>query len=162
MNKTKLLERLELEGEKAIQFFESLDEDSWTIPIYTEGAEWTCHQILAHFVSVERAFLWLINNIVKGGTGSPEDFDLDQFNREEVRALQVQSSNDLLTAFKAERLVTIDRTSSLHPDDLLKEGNHPWFGLLSITAILRLLYQHNLLHIRDIRRTLSASSSSLE
>lgn len=155
MDKLKLIERLDLEGKNTVSFFEHLDGKSWTTPIYSEQETWTVHQILAHFVSVERAFQWLVQDIISGGTGAPEDFDLNRFNRDQVRALENQSSEDLLSTFLTERAETIKRAAHFDDEDLLKVGNHPWFGELSIAAILRLLYQHNMLHIRDIRRTIS-------
>ena len=155
MDKDKLLQRLDDVGQEVLLFFNQLDEEAWRINIYTEGEAWTVHQILAHFVSVERAFQWLINDIVSGGDGTPKDFDLDRFNHEQVRSLETQSRQELLDIFQTERSATQTQVSHCAPDDFLKEGNHPWFGQLSITAILKLLYRHNKLHIRDIRRTLA-------
>lgn len=160
MDKAKLVERLELEGKKTVNFFETLESEYWNIPIYIEDEVWTIHQILAHFVSVERAFQVLVQDIQAGGIGAPRDFDLDRFNHEQVQALQDQSRDDLLTMFQTERATTIKRASHFDDGDLLKVGNHPWFGDMSVSAILRLLYQHNMIHIRDIRRTLSSHSSS--
>jgi hypothetical protein len=159
MDKQKLLQRLEAEGEQDLRYFNQLEQQDWTKQIYTEGGKWTIHQILAHFVSTERAFHWLIDDIVKGGVGSPEGFELDRFNEEQVKSLQSHSKLELLDLFTAERKKTIEQASHYTPADLRKEGRHPWFGQMSITALLRLLYQHNKLHLRDIRRVLSAKST---
>lgn len=160
MDKNKLLKRLDDVGQQVLVFFNQLDETAWIVQVYTEGEAWTVHQILAHFVSVERAFQWLIDDIVSGGAGTPKDFDLDRFNHEQVRSLQTQSRKQLLDTFQSERRATLKLVSHFDPDDYLKEGNHPWFGRLSITAILKLLYRHNKLHIRDIRRTLAGHGSA--
>lgn len=155
MDKDKLLRRLDDVGQEVLQFFNQLDEEAWRINIYTEGEAWTVHQILAHFVSVERAFQWLIDDIVSGGAGTPVDFDLDRFNHQQVRSLETQSRQELLDIFQTERSATRNLVSRYTPDDFMKEGNHPWFGQLNITAILKLLYRHNKLHIRDIRRAVA-------
>jgi hypothetical protein len=156
MDQAKLLQRLEDEGQHVLRFFNQLDETAWELQIYTEDEVWTIHQILAHFVSVERAFQWLIDNILTGGTGTPEDFDLDRFNHEQVRALQDLAHPELLAIFQTERATTLSQASHYTPTDMQKEGRHPWFGQLSVKDILKLLYRHNMLHMRDIRRRLAA------
>jgi uncharacterized damage-inducible protein DinB len=159
MEITKLLKRLEDEGQKVLNYLTQLTDETWTAEIYTESEVWTVHQILAHFVSVERTFQWLTADIVRGGKGAPEDFDLDRFNNEQVLGLQSQSRHELQSSFKSERAATIKQTSQYDSDDLAKEGNHPWFGQVSVSTLLKLLYRHNQLHLRDIRRRLSAQSA---
>ena len=146
---------------QVLQYFNELDQQDWERQIYTEGESWTIHQILAHFVATERAFQWLIDDIVKGGIGSPEGLELDPFNQEQVRALQSHSEQELLDLFSEERRKTIEKASRYTSADLCKKGRHPWFGHMSTTALLRLLYQHIKLHLRDIRHVLYAKPSSL-
>ena len=152
MELTKLLQRLSDEGLKVLHFFGDLDETAWKKAIYTEGEVWKAHQILAHFVSVERAFQWLTADIVSGGHGTPKDFDLDRFNHDQVQDLESTSTQELLSTFQNERKQTIQQASTYSNDDLALEGHHPWFGQVSVETLLKLLYRHNQLHIRDIRR----------
>jgi len=155
LDKTKLLQRLEHEGQQVLLYLSQLNEHDWMLQIYTKDMVWTAHQFLAHFISVERAFQWLIDDIVSGGSGPPADFDLDRFNQEQVRSLQGHSRQDLLSIYQAERATTLSQVSQYDSIDLLKEGHHPWFGQLSVEALLKLLYRHSKLHIRDIRRALA-------
>lgn len=159
MEKLQLLKRLKDEGQKVITFFNRIEEDVWEAEIYTEDEVWKAHQILAHFVSVERTFQWLTADIISGGKGAPEIFDLDRFNHEQVHELQSNSRQELIDAFRTERAATIEQASQYGSDDLLKEGNHPWFGQVSVGKLLKLLYRHNQLHMRDIRRHLSTPIS---
>ena len=156
METTHLIKRLKDEGQKVTDFLIQLDEHTWDAEIYTENEVWKVHQILAHFVSIERAFQWLTADIVSGGRGAPEDFDLDRFNHEQVRELQSNSRQELIDTFSTERVATIEQASQYSNEDLMKEGNHPWFGQVSVSTLLKLLYRHNRLHLRDIRRNLSA------
>lgn len=156
MELSQLIRRLEDECLKVLDFFNQLEEDAWEEEIYTDGEIWKVHQILAHFVSVERAFQWLTEDIVSGGGGTPEDFDLDRFNNAQVRQLQPLPREELITAFQAERAKTIDQASRYDAHDLKQEGHHPWFGQTSVEKLLKLLYRHNQLHLRDIRRHLSS------
>jgi hypothetical protein len=89
---------------------------------------------------------------VSGGSGTPANFDLDRFNHEQVEELKVFSRQELLEAFKSERAKTIKQASTYGVGDLDKEGIHPWFGQVSVGKLLKLLYRHNQLHMRDIRR----------
>ena len=143
METTHLIKRLKDEGQKVTDFLIQLDEHTWDAEIYTENEVWKVHQILAA-------------DIVSGGRGAPEDFDLDRFNHEQVRELQSSSRQELIDTFSTERVATIEQASQYSNEDLMKEGNHPWFGQVSVSTLLKLLYRHNRLHLRDIRRNLSA------
>jgi hypothetical protein len=159
MEKLQLLKRLKDEGQKVTNFLTEIEESVWEVEIYTENEIWTLDQILAHFVSVERAFQWLTADIVSGGKGAPEDFDLDRFNHEQVQKLQSHSRQELIEAFQTERAATIEQASRYGSEDLVKEGHHPWFGQVSVSTLFKLLYRHNQLHMRDIRRHLSTPIS---
>ena len=155
MQKEKLVQRLLVELRKAIEFFAQLEDEQWEQEIYSDGDAWTAHQILAHFISVERAFQWLVADIVAGGSGAPEGFDIDQFNQQEVRTLEKDTRASLLAKFTDERQRTIEQVSTYQTDDLLKIGRHPWFGDVRVAEILKWLYMHNKFHLRDVRRSLA-------
>ena len=72
-----LIERLRTEGEKTHEFFCRLTPDQWNLTLYTDVACWTIRQLLAHFVATEKAFSQLIEDILKGGSRAPEDFDIN-------------------------------------------------------------------------------------
>jgi hypothetical protein len=38
--------------------------------------------------------------------------------------------------------------------DLQLRGYHPWFGDSQLEDMLKLIYRHNIIHLRDIRRAL--------
>jgi hypothetical protein len=42
----------------------------------------------------------------------------------------------------------------LKDSDLEKHGYHPWFGDVDLGSMAKLVYRHNLIHLRDIRRAL--------
>jgi hypothetical protein len=39
-------------------------------------------------------------------------------------------------------------------EDLGREGRHPWLGWDKIGKFLKLVYRHNMIHQRDMRRAL--------
>lgn len=156
MNETTnhLQKRLTTEGEKIASFFLNLDETEWSLVIYNEDSKWTLLHILKHFVSVEQAFQWLIQDVLDGGTGAPQDFVIDEFNEAEVGRFSEYKPVDMVRAFQSLRKDSVSLTASLSPDDLEKRGNHPYFGNTKIKKILKLLYTHNSIHMRDVRRAL--------
>lgn len=150
--------RLEQEGEKSLSFFRGLPEAAWETQVYTAGSGWRVRDLLAHFVSAERGFQALIDDVRTGGRGAPPAFDIDRFNEEEVGALHSQAAPALLHAFSEVRAGTIQLAMRLRPDDLSLHGRHPWFGETEIGEMLKLIHRHNQLHQRDIRKVLASGT----
>ena len=44
--------------------------------------------------------------------------------------------------------------ASLTSGDLDRRGRHPWFGETDLRSVLKLLYRHPMIHLRDARRAL--------
>lgn len=149
-----LADRLYEDGQKASSFFQNLPGEKWLTTIYTEGSHWTIRQVLAHFVSSETSFTRLIENILAGGEGAPEDFDIDAYNERKVAQMESASSGELLLQYRQARQRNVELVSSLNPEDLSREGRHPFLGMAPLTDIIKLIYRHNQIHLRDVRRLL--------
>ena len=149
--------RLQGEGEKTAAFFQGLTPDEWRLQIYESGSSWSVRQILAHFVSTELGFADLIDNILSGGAGSPEDFDIDRYNERHVAKLQSVEITTLIGQFLAARAENIQRVQAMQPADLERQGRHPFLGVVPLEGIVKLLYRHNQIHLRDIRRAMTPS-----
>lgn len=146
-----LAERLKTEGEKTAAFFAALTGDQWQQVVYTESAEWKARDVLAHFVSVEKSILKLFENIRDGGEGASEDFSVDRFNAEQVAKLADMSPFDLLAQFNASRAQMVAWVSSLSESDLQKKGRHPFLGVTTLGEMIKMVYRHNQIHLRDLR-----------
>jgi hypothetical protein len=147
-------QRLKSEGQKASEFFTSLPEAAWKQQVYTTGSKWTPRQILAHFISSERAFKLLIENILAGGSGAPRDFSIDDFNESEAPPLSLHPIPELLAEFERGRRISLTLAQGMSAEDLKRSGYHPWFGETSLREMLQLIYRHNLIHLRDMRRAI--------
>ena len=152
----RLAERLRHEGERTASFFEGLAPNRWDRPVYAAGPGWQVRQILAHFISAEAAYLHFIRQVLAGGPGLPQDFDIDAFNAAEVPQYSKETPAQLLDTYRRTRTQTVDLAASLSPTDLDREGYHPWFGVMKLGWFLRLCYNHNSIHTRDIRRALES------
>ena len=146
--------RLENEKDKTIAFFQSIPPVSWEGSLYQEGAQWSILELLKHFVQSEIGIGRLVEDILAGGSGVPEDFDLDRYNEAQVGKNLQSSANELLEAFARHRAANVKTLRSMQEADLDLVGRHPFLGMARLEDILKLLYRHNQIHQRDIRRHL--------
>lgn len=155
-----IADRMQAEGKKTLEFFRGLAPEQWRAVMYSEGSVWTVREVLAHFVSAESGMTRLVESILAGGPGSPEDFDLNAYNERKVASLKDASTDELLGQFTLLREKSAALAASLNPDDLTKTGRHPWLGMADIADILKMMYRHNQIHLRDIRRAINSGESN--
>lgn len=151
----RLAERLRDEGQKTAAFFHSLTPQQLDRQLYADGSQWSVRQLLAHFVATERGFFSLLENILAGGSGAAQDFEIDAYNERRVAALHDTSFADLLYAFAAQRQATVELVQRMALDDLSRLGRHPFLGIAPLEDILKLIYRHNQIHQRDVRKLLA-------
>lgn len=157
-NDTQLLaERLEREGQKTQDFFNNITNDKWEIQVYSDGPAWTVRQVFAHIVEVEGSIPRLIGRILKGGSGVPEDFDLDRYNKSQVNKMNEITPDQLLHLFIEKRAENVRMVKSLNQNDLEKEGRHASMGDANIAEMFRMMYMNAKLHQRDIKQLLQDS-----
>jgi hypothetical protein len=146
-----LVSRLRAEGERAASYFAALTETQLAQVVYSEGAEWKVRDILAHFVSVEKSILELFEDIQAGGKGASEDFSIDRFNNNQVAKLTETSPTELLIQFKDARTAMCTWVSGLSETDLFKKGRHPFLGITTLGEMIKMVYRHNQIHLREMR-----------
>ena len=147
-----LAERLRKEGEKVVDYFTPLTDEQWKAEVYTEGATWTVRNVLAHFVTSERGLLKLFKNIHAGGVGASDDFSIDRYNARQQEKTKNLSPAELLEQFEAVRAELAEWVSKLSQDDLVIEGRHPYLGQVQLSEMIKMIYLHNQLHFRDLRK----------
>lgn len=149
-----ILKRLQEEGRKTAGYFRGLGGDDYAQVVYTTGPQWRARDVLAHFVSAEQTLLVYANQVLAGGSGAPDDFVIDEFNAIEVAGLRDVAPGLLVAQFEAARAATADCVSGMADTDFDRIGRHPWFGRVPLEQMLKLVYRHNMLHERDVRRAL--------
>lgn len=145
---------LERGMDDTINFFRSLTPEQLNLRIYQEGAQWTARQVVAHFITIERSMHWLFNNILSGGQGSPEDFDVDRFNLSQTRKLDGFDLDALLSQFRSVRKETIAMVKQMTESDLDREGRHAFHGRGKLERFIRWAYEHVQIHEDEIRKAL--------
>lgn len=149
-----LVQRLKSEGEKYAAFYEGLTDEQWRKEVYTEGSVWTVRSIFAHLVTAERGFVKLLPSIRDGGPGVSEDFDIDRYNASQQEKTRDLTPQELLEQYKSVRAEMVAWVSSLDETDLDKTGRHPFLGQTTLREMIKLVYLHNQLHYRDVRKIL--------
>jgi hypothetical protein len=149
-----LIKRLREKGDETRAFFMSVPVEQWDQQVYQDGPQWVVRQILAHFVSAETAFEEVFEAAMQGRKDAPENFSIDEFNKREVANMGDFSPTELIVEFQHARARTIGFLESIEDDDLARESWHPWFGWDKLEKFLKLVYRHNMLHERDIRKAL--------
>jgi len=152
----KLIEKLISSGRKTNDFFQIVKGDDWYQQVYSEGANWSVHHILAHFVASEAAIARLVEFVLRGNEGVPEDFNIDAYNEREVSCFSKLPNDMVLQRFMERRGETIQLVMDLDDADLAVEGRHPWLGIVPVEQMIKLMYRHNQIHQRDIRKTLDS------
>ena len=151
-NGSALATKLRSEGERTAAFFSALPEEDWQRALYLDGAEWEVRDALEHLIQSEASLRVLFKQVVAGGEGAPANFDIDGFNRERTGRLAALSREELLQRFAHERNKTADFANGLTDEQLALRGRHPALGESSIEEMLKLIYVHNTMHMRDIKR----------
>ena len=147
-----LAERLKVEGEKFFEMFAALTDAQWQIEVYTEGTTWTIRNVLAHFVTSERGLLRLFDRIRGGGPGAAEDFSIDYYNARQQEKTRNLVPEELLKQYVEVRADMVEWVSRLSQEDLSVEGRHPFLGQVPLVEMVKMIYLHNQIHFRDIRK----------
>lgn len=154
-----VLKRLHEEGQKTAQYFRTLTPEQFQQQVYTTGPLWRVRDLLAHFVSAERIFEFYGRDILSGGPGAPEDFVIDEYNATQVGGLRDISTDELIAQFVQARTKTVELVRGMTEPDLQRIGRHPWFGNVPLGNMIKLIYRHNMLHERDIRKALETGQA---
>ena len=151
---TELAEKLKSEGEKFVAIFAGLTDDQWQMEVYTEGATWTIRNLLSHFVTSERGLIKLFEQIRQGGAGAADDFSIDRYNAAMQERTKAVTPQELIEQYKQVRANAIVWVSGLHESELEIQGRHPFLGQTVIREMIKMLYLHNQLHYRDMKKVL--------
>jgi hypothetical protein len=153
-----IIKRLSDKGAESVSYFSALPPDAWAQQVYDTGSEWDVRQVLCHFVAAESSFTRIWDAAMRGDTHAPDVFNIDAFNAESVGAMGDMLPDALIAQFQRTRAGTIRFLESIDDPDLERESWHPWFGWDKLEKFLKLVYRHNMLHERDVRKALEAGS----
>jgi hypothetical protein len=131
-----------------------LNESQWQQEVYTEGEMWTIRNVLSHFVTSERGLVKLFEQIRQGGAGAADDFSIDRYNASQQAKTKDLSPVELLEQYKEVRANSVTWVSGLKDEELEIKGRHPFLGETVLREMVKMLYIHNQLHYRDLKKSL--------
>lgn len=149
-----LVEKLETEGQRMYAFFADLTDDQWGKEVYTEGTTWSIRNVLSHYVTSERGLVQLFERIRTTGEGAADDFSIDRYNASQQEKTKDLKPAELLELYKQTRAESVQWVSGLKDEELEIKGRHPFLGETIIREMIKMLYLHNQLHYRDVKRAL--------
>jgi hypothetical protein len=155
IRKSVIIEDLEKESRETVAFYRSLQPEQLSLQVYHGEPYWNVRQVLAHFITIERSMQWLFLNLLEGGAGTPEDFDLDRYNRTQPAKLDSFSLDDLIARFTAVRRETIAIVDGMEDADLDREGRHAFFGDGKLQRFISWASEHERRHKEDVRKALA-------
>ncbi|MBK8822729.1 MAG: DinB family protein [Anaerolineales bacterium] len=149
-----IAEKLISEGEKFVGIFSALTDEQWQTEVYTEGATWTIRNVLSHFVTSERGLVKLFEQIRQGGSGAADDFSIDRYNESQQKKTQDLPVAELIELYKSTRAETVTWVSGLQESELEIIGRHPFLETTTLREMVKMLYIHNQVHYRDLKKVL--------
>ncbi|HNN14848.1 MAG TPA: DinB family protein [Anaerolineales bacterium] len=149
-----LVEKLKSEGERMATFFSELNDEQWTSEVYTEGTIWSVRNVLSHFVTAERGLVKLFEQVRTTGVGASDDFSIDRYNAAQQKKNESLTPADLLEQYRQVRAESVKWVGGLKDEELDIQGRHPFLGETVIREMVKMLYLHNQLHYRDVKRAL--------
>jgi hypothetical protein len=155
-----LAEKLVAEGQRTSSFFEALDDAVWSHVLYEGPPRWDVGQTFEHLTLAEEELLALISRVAAGGEGAPLDFNIDLRNAERLEKSGVWARDDAFIRYRAQRAATSERVAQFSDHELARRGRHPAMGDSSVADMCKMIYLHNTLHIKDIKRLLQQLQSN--
>ena len=156
--RTDVIKELERGAAETIAFFMALSSAELNLSVYDEEVQWTVRQVLAHFITIEGSMQRLFKNILAGGPGTPEDFDLERFNRTQPAKLDGLSTDQLIDQFTIVRRKTIAIVEKMEEADFDRTGRHVFLGNGNLELFIRWAYRHARHHEDDIRKALKGNN----
>jgi hypothetical protein len=147
----RIAEKLHNEGGKIESFFSNLPQSQYEDFVYHDGQQWQIRDVLAHFISAERSFIQLFENIKNGGRGVSDDFLIDEFNNAEVTKMKSIDTSSLLALFIKTRTHTVKWVKGLSEGEIERTGKHPAMGNATLKEMIKMIYLHNQMHMRDLK-----------
>jgi len=154
---TDIIAILRSSADGTVQLFAGLSPEQLQTRVYSEEVQWTVRQVLAHLITIEKTMHWLFRNILDGGPGSPDDFDVARFNRTQPQKLDHLSLQQMLQRFRTVREETIAIVAGMADADFDRKGRHVFLGRDRLERFIRWAYEHARWHEDDVRKALAPS-----
>lgn len=147
-----LADKLDAEGARVATFISALPAAIWERATSGEGSGWTVRTTIEHMVLSEVELRDVFRGVAAGGSGAPENFDINQFNDGMAGSLDGLANDAVLARYRHSRAETVAFARGLSDAQLALRGRHPAMGETALGDMLKMVYLHNNMHLKDIKR----------
>lgn len=142
------------EGARTIAFLSNLAPEVWAKPCHGEGSDWTVRDVVEHLILSEEGLRSQFRQISTGGEGAPEGFDIDGFNASRKSKLAEMTHEQLFERYTYSRNRTAEFARGLSDEQLAIMGRHPALGMCALADMLKMMYLHHTMHIKEIKKVI--------
>lgn len=152
---SKTAEKLLNDGEKVATTFEGLTPEQAENLIYSTYLDtWRVKDVLAHLTFAEIGFMEIFQDIVHGGDSEKAKINVDEYNYEKMAQYKNVPLGTIVQKYRETRAATLEFVDSLSDEDLQRTGLHPALGITTLLEMIKMIYLHTQMHMRDVKKTL--------
>ena len=153
--KDKLRQTIKADDAASLAIFRRISPKQWEQPVPSdEGATWRARDVLNHVTISEGGQLVVIQRVLDGQGGVPEDFDLNRYNRRAVQKQAERTVDDMLTSIERDHAQVLAALDGMSEADLDKTGRHARGDTLNVTQFFQRITEHRRQHAEELARNL--------
>jgi hypothetical protein len=153
--KDKLRQTIESDDAASLTIFSRVSPEQWEQPVPSdEGATWRARDVLNHVTISEGGQLVVIQRILAGQGGVPEDFDLNRYNRRAVQKQVERTVDDMLTSIGRDHAQVLAALDGMSEADLDMTGRHARGDTLTVAQFFHRITEHRRQHAEELARNL--------
>ena len=160
--KDKLRQTMQADDAASLAIFKRLTPDQWNQPVPSEeGADWKARDVLSHAAVSEGSQLIVIQRVLAGQGGVPDDFDLNRYNRRSVQKQAERTPAELLDNIARDHAQALAALEALDDADLDKSGRHARGDTLTIAEFFQRITEHRRQHAEELARQMGIPSDPI-
>ncbi|MFX1514036.1 MAG: DinB family protein [Promethearchaeota archaeon] len=154
LKKYELNNKLKVVREEVIETIKNFSKNDLEKKVFSHKESWTIFEVIKHLNSSENGMIRLMQNILQGGEGVPEDFDLKRYNKRQVEKQVDISYEELLQNLEKNRKDLLQFMDTLEGEDFQKKGRHGSLKTMTIEEIINKIADHETDHLMKIKKIL--------
>ena len=153
--KEKLRQTIQADHAASYAIFTRVTPDQWNQSVPSdEGVDWKARDVLSHVAVSEGGQLVVIQRVLSGHGGVPDDFDLNRYNRRSVQKQAERTVDDLLASIAREHAQILTALDGLADADLDQAGRHARGDTLTVEQFFQRITEHRRQHAEELARAL--------
>src|SRR5262245_40716606 len=149
--KDRLRETIQADDAASMAILNRVPAEKWDQPVPSdEGANWKARDVLSHMAVSESGQLVVIQRVLAGQGGAPEDFDITRYNRRSVQKQAERSVDELLAAIAQGHAQVLAVLDGISEADLDRSGRHARGDTLTIEQFFHRITEHRRQHSQEL------------